>query len=243
MAFLAGPDTVVLDGEVVARPYETRWGVKWGMTLSADGSMLAYSMSRGEVSRVVVNGKESEDYESTSTPVASADGKTIAFRARKEGQEFVVVNGRAGPRYDSVTDPALTPDGKVVAYGAETEDGWVMVLGDRTVPVAVPHDPFLVSLSPDGRRHAYVSLPGKKAVIDGKEDPPFESVGRVAFSPDGAHVAYAAKIGGKDRLVVNGKSFDAPGRRTDPVFSPDSKMVGYAAVDGLDVWWRVIRVP
>jgi Tol biopolymer transport system component len=99
------------------------------------------------------------------------------------------------------------------------------------VPIERPGEHYGVLLSPDLRRVAYVDRRGKEqaAVIDGREDPVCDSVGRFTFSPNGARTAYVATRDGAQSVVVDGRrGIDYEGI-FDLVFSPDSANVVYMA--------------
>ncbi len=71
----------------------------------------------------------------------------------------------------------------------------------------------VVDLSPDGKRLAYVEAAfdeegrqaGMSVAVNGKAGRIYESVHTPLFSPDGAHLAYAAKREGIWRVVLDGK--------------------------------------
>jgi hypothetical protein len=92
-----------------------------------------------------------------------------------------------------------------------------------------------VVFSPDGKHMAYAALVSpveEFVVIDGKEDRPYNSVGKLSFSPDSRRVLYTAWRAGKSFVVVDGvpgKAYDVIGYPPQP-FSPDSRRVAYLAV-------------
>jgi WD40 repeat protein len=93
-----------------------------------------------------------------------------------------------------------------------------------------------ITISPDGKRVAYVAKAGKKCVVvvDGKKGEEYDSCLRVAFSPDGKRTAYVATKGKKAFVVVDGvkgKEYLTVGQ---PVFSPDGKTVAYNASSAPD---------
>jgi Tol biopolymer transport system component len=88
-----------------------------------------------------------------------------------------------------------------------------------------------ITISPDGKRVAYISKAGGKcfAVVDGHKGREYDSCQRVVFSPNSKRVAYVATSGGRAFVVadgVKGKEYLTAGQ---PVFSPDSRMVAYNA--------------
>ena len=65
------------------------------------------------------------------------------------------------------------------------------------------------SLSPDGKRVAYVALKDAKmlVVVDGQEGPEYDAIDKATpvFSPDGKRVVYRAQKGEKKLVVVDGQ--------------------------------------
>lgn len=147
----------------------------------------------------------------------SSDGKRFAYTSfsggNKGGRWVVVVDGRAGPEYDGLN--LVSPlEGSIVAG---------------------PDD---LIFSPDGKCLAYVVRKGHRhssslAVVDGEAGAEYSEVLRPVFSPDSRRVAYAAKIGKKWSVVVDGQAGPAYDElRIAPYplpFSPDSKHLAYAA--------------
>ncbi len=68
-------------------------------------------------------------------------------------------------------------------------------------------------------------------VMDGEEGKQHDNIGQpsIAFSPDGKHVAHAAKWSGKWTQVVDGKEEMWYDGITTPAFSPNSKHLAYGA--------------
>jgi hypothetical protein len=103
-------------------------------------------------------------------------------------------------------------------------------------------------LSPNGRHHAFKVRDDKGVyvVADGNEDQPVCWASTPILSPDGRSVAYVAGVkggvGGRC-LVVNGQRGPLHNEVWNPVFSPDSKKVGYGTVDAGAIWSRVMDVP
>jgi WD40-like Beta Propeller Repeat len=98
-------------------------------------------------------------------------------------------------------------------------------------------DIFHLTVSPDGKRVAYVGyrISGSWVVVDGK--PVSEYAGGVTdliFSPDSRHLAYASSDGSRWSVVVDGRagpqySYFNEGSLT---FSPDGQHIAYGAWNG-----------
>lgn len=86
-------------------------------------------------------------------------------------------------------------------------------------------------VSADARHIAYVRSLGEgaAAVFDGREEPAYDQVAALAFSPDGKHRAYAARRGSAWRVVINGREQPEYDRVGPPVFAPSGKRLAYVA--------------
>jgi hypothetical protein len=91
-----------------------------------------------------------------------------------------------------------------------------------------------LAFAPDGRL-GYVALQssGMVAVVDGVEGPRFDAIEpQLAFSPDGGHLAYPARLGRQMTCVVDGVAQEPYDRVGRPAFSPDGARMAYAAERG-----------
>jgi hypothetical protein len=94
--------------------------------------------------------------------------------------------------------------------------------------------PGWIAMSPDGKRFAYAARKGKQwlAVIDGKEGPAFDLMGREPFfNIDGSHVAYAAQKGVSQVVMLDGKEvgFYEDLVYSRLIFSRDGKRLAFPA--------------
>jgi Tol biopolymer transport system component len=160
------------------------------LALSADGKRLAYAVSQGKKSWVVVDGQTSPVYDRIPFPSSapddltfSPDGKRFAYLAAKsDGKHtsiWVVVDGREFTGYNGVMNITFSPDSKRVAYVAEVDKG-------------------LSRISPKDWRFT--------AVVDGIPGPDYNQVLGPAFSPDSKRVVYGALQHGKWSMVVDGQA-------------------------------------
>jgi len=211
------------------------------MGQSADGSTLAYGLGDDGVDRiaVMVNEVSGPFFKQVGTPILSADGKTVAYRATEDGDSwFIVKNGKkASLSSDSLTDPAVSRDGSVLAFAAETEKPFLFV-GDRRIEI--PRMPRSVFLSHDGGSWGYVT---RNAVVTPQgTSETFDVIRRPEFSPDGRHVLFAGRKGEQWFIVVGGRKFEAPGLIGEPIWSVDGLQIGYGALLGREVWWKIISL-
>ncbi|MBI5211684.1 MAG: PD40 domain-containing protein [Elusimicrobia bacterium] len=216
---------------------------------------------------VIVRGKRGEAFDRVWGLTWSPDGTKTAFMARSGEREFLVVGDKKGPAFDyveehiedaspipvtegtskNVSPPAFSPDGKRVAYRAHGE-GNVFIVTDG-VEGEIFDDASQQVFSPDGKRLAYTARNGSSdyLVVDGRKGPAFENVWGPVFSPDGKTVAYKAsgpysKDKGLKEFIVAGEArgpeFD---RVWEPVFSKDGRKVAYLALQGREVWRKVLE--
>lgn len=248
VAFLAGVRGV-RTAFVDERPLDfgADWIVEWPLAMSADGGTIACALrnSRTGKGRVAVNGRLGPEFDAVGALALSRDGKALAYRAREGGETFVVSGEQRGPSFEELVDPAVSADGAAVLYAGARGGKWVLVRGDRET--SLEERPFSVFAGPGGRRVGYVALepaPGggtyARAVVDGARGEAFGLVGRIVFGP--GTYAYAADEGDKRYVVVGARRYEAEGRVTDPVFSPDGRRVGYGARIGREFWWKVLEL-
>ncbi|MGO9094113.1 MAG: TolB family protein [Bryobacteraceae bacterium] len=194
--------------------------------------------------------------------VPSPDFQHVAWAEATPHGERIVVDGKPGREFEEVRTISgqgrgvlsrlpivvFAPRGGRFAYGAKARGVWRLVVDgaeegnwDR-----LGHLEF----SSDGRRYAYsFERAGQRWVsIGGKEFGPYDPPQGVAFdfwltpffSPDGNHVAWTGRRGGKVFGVLDGKE-DAPvaGRIGMAEFSADSTVFAYSVAQGGDHTWIV----
>lgn len=235
VAFLAGHNTIYRDGERYLE-YGARQ-VSFPLTLSGNGSVLAWRVTMGEGYQVIVDGVPGPGYGSTGLPVASFDGKVVAYRASQgEDSWFIVVNGKkVSETFEGVTDPAVSRDGRVLAYGVEGDKPALFV---GTKKVEIPDPARSVFLSRDGRDWGYVTR--SQVVTSRGSSEPFDEIGDPEFSPDGKRVAFRGRQANQWFVVVDGRKTVAPGIVWGPIWTPDGTQLGYGALLDRDVWWKVV---
>jgi hypothetical protein len=210
-----GDWTLVVDGvgkaiEVVRPP------AALSLRFSLDGKRLAFSGTKvvdgkpvGEA--VVVDGVAGPPFRGLqyASIVFSRDGKRVAYEASDGKNGFVVVDGKAGKPYprDAIGFPVFSADGAHVAYTVRDDDGRFVVTdgveGARFDALGPP------TFAPAGGRLVYVGgRAGENVVVtDGVEGKSYDEVAAPGpvWSADGAHVAFAAKVGTSYLVVADGK--------------------------------------
>jgi hypothetical protein len=199
----------------------------------------------GSGRQIVVNGVEGPVFADTGVPVLSADGSVVAYRAAgTDGLWFMIVNGRRVPgSFELVTDPAVSRDGRVIAFAAEGDRNLLFV-GEKTIEL--PKYPSSVFLSHDGKSWGYVTrstvVTQSIVVTERGSSEPFDVILGPEFSFDGRIVAFGGRQGDKWFVIVGNRKIEAPGLVGDPIWSADGKTVGYGALLGRELWWKVISV-
>ncbi len=216
-----------------------------GFLFSPDSKRVAYVVSTGPQSVVVVDGQDGEYHNGlVRSLVFSPNSKRMAYVAATADKRnrFAVVDGRQGKPYEGVRTPVFSPDSKRVAYAARAGGKWFMVVdgqeGKRYDNLGIP------VFSLDGKRIAYAaqSLGLWFVVEDGKEGKYYRGTGTPVFSPNGKRVAFVAQTEGAfiGWLVVADEKEGAPYNSAGtPLFSSDSKRLAYWAQSG-NKWFVVV---
>ena len=228
------------------------------VVFSPDGQHLAYVAAKDKNTLVmVVDGTEQAPFHLVGLPRFSPDSKRLAYVAGKDkNTEVMVVDGAEQAPFALVRVPHFTPDSKHLAYVAAKDKNTAVMVVD-----GAEQSPFRLSgvpvFSPDSKRLAYPAAKDKNTwvvVVDGTEQTPYQVVTDPVFSPDSKRLGYVAA---KDKktwvVVVDGAEQPFPTdprnlgigedgvmrRRSDLVFSPDSKRLAYngvskVVVDGVE---------
>jgi dipeptidyl aminopeptidase/acylaminoacyl peptidase len=234
VAFLAADNTIYRDGEVY-QVFGSN-GVSFPLTLSGDGSVLAWEVGTRGKSQVWINGRPGATYTRSGHPVVSFDGAVVAYGAAREESWVMVVNGKTvGGPFEDVSTPAISRDGRVIAYAAEGEKTWLFV-GDRKIEI--PGMPSRVFLSRDGSAWAYLAR--RQVVTEKGAGEQFDEILDPEFSPDGKRLAFGARRGERWILVIDGREVPAEGMVSGPFWSEDGCQVGYGALRGREIWWKSV---
>lgn len=235
LAFVAGDENPVTTGFVVldGEPSEARYEGFGRIVLSPLGGRIAYPAKRSPDWFLVVDDVESGPFRELGTPVFSPDGTRVACAAKRDDRWIQVVDGAAEPgEYLEIGWIRFSDDGKHLASSVRTQEGWGVVLDGvpDSLTFRAVGDPVFHAA---GDRFAYPAQleDGFSVVVDGKPGPPVKQLGfgPPAFSPDGAHIAYAAGlVDSLNTVVVDGEPGPTFDRVDMPVFSADGRL-GYAA--------------
>ena len=129
----------------------------------------------------------------------------------------------------------LSPDQKRLAFFRKLPDEkWALVVDEHHGKSYDDVAKMKPLFSADSRRVAFIGQKKGRThvVVDGVEGKGYDSVGVITFSHDSKHVAYVAAEGAERFVVLD--EVEQASRYDDlhasgPVFSPDSRRLGYAA--------------
>lgn len=182
----------------------------WSSRLAAiDGKLRFYYVARRQNKWcLVVDGCPQDEYDDIMVLDVIPEQNCVIYFARVGTMWFWVTNGTCGEGYDAIGDyRSHHASGRVICT-APKQKKWYLVEDGSAVEALGACVEHSLHLSSDGTRVAYVikTNDGQRAVVDGKEDRPFEEIEprSLKFSPDGMRVAYFAKSGGKWCAVVDG---------------------------------------
>jgi hypothetical protein len=193
---------IVVDGKLRAQHASRTGGERVDPVpqFSPDGRRLAYRVTQGVKTIVVVDDQESPAYESATEPQFSADSRHVAFFAIRGGRYFVNVDGVEGPPLYKLLGLGISfsPDGSRFGY------------------FALPQDISYYWLPPgaDPARASGMFLVGGR-FSDGPEALKGMSLDRLAvwiervtgpvWSANGEHWAYARPDGARTVVIADGK--------------------------------------
>ena len=230
-------------------------GIEKVFTFSSDGAHFLY-MSPGQA---IIDGVESEKYDSVYGARFSPDGKHTAYVGKLNGKYCAVIDGRRGPEFDEIKcyiqspeSPETilyTPDSQHYGYLARNGKSWFAVVDGQPQPA--PDVEFNMAgplaLTADGKHTAFLGQQGMKrmVVVDGRAQPGPETnyfkVEQLVLSPDGKRWAYKAQQTNRNWLVVvdgvAGPEYDEISAGW-PAFTPDGKHLAYVA--HLDKKWVLV---
>jgi hypothetical protein len=131
--------------------------------------------------------------------------------------------------------PVFSPDSKRIAHMGIVNKLHMLVVHepDGTSTEGRPHDRCGDAVfSADSRHVAYRAVDEQRwrLVVDDRESQDYDRIGQFAISPDGSRLAFAAKRGADEYLVLNGQELPGAG---NIIMSPDGRYVAHADDEGL----------
>jgi Tol biopolymer transport system component len=224
-----------------------RVGDTFGPFLSPDGTRLAFAIRRGSKWSLVLDGVESQRWDSISNlnldgPVAgfSPDGRHFTYVGVRAEKNFLVLDQKENPNA-WLYCAAFSPDSRHAAFvrSIEEQNDWMRssVVLDGKAGKEYRGEIEQLTFSPDGSRLAYKvreRLGGEYFVFhDGTEVDDYAAEAGIEFSPDSRHYAFLGRKSGMRLFVIDGQGYsksDASGRDFHNdyfTFSPDSKRWAY----------------
>ena len=218
------------------------------VVLSPDGKRIAYGALVDGKWRMVVDGKEGAPFNTVRLPRFSPDGAHLAYQAMAGERWHLVVDGtpNAGTlkRY---LPHEFSADSSRIACIDDVDDnnrGRLVVsdLAFATQTVVGSGVSFMLANADKSRIAAVSTMDGKQRVIDFSLDRPesvnrgaiYDTVGALAFGPDGVTLAYPAERAGRRLLVVGNRELALPDGDMAglPVIHPDKKTVAVPIFSG-----------
>ncbi len=202
----------------------------WQITMSPDGSSIAYSIKEGEIWKVMVKRQETESVDEIASSKRQVDdmawgrdGKSVIFSSSVDGvyQIFEKSFGGGEPVQLSTGDNDLfvkdvSPDGSRILYGSvnETSDLWMVDTQDSkesSIANEVANE-FWAEFSPDGKNLAYQSV-------------------TLTERPYGGSINVRNMERGDAPIVVSSEGFS-------PLWSPDGQWIAFLrrSETGIALW-------
>ncbi len=228
-----GKRLVVFDGVESARFDEIS-----SLVLSQDAKRIAYIGRRDGVTFLVDGTTETRVDSKPFDPAIArfgAEGKRLAFMYEVGSKVYLRVDGQPFGPYEGVRgNPVIAYDGTHWAIAAKLDGKWSATEDGK--PIATADDIAMMGYLENPIRLRYVTLNDKvqRMVIDGKVVATLpEGVGFLPISPhspDYQRLAYPSRHSTDEQfIVVDGKEQATFKRVVPPIFSKDSKHVGYIA--------------
>ena len=230
-----------------SRDFSIRISSATTLAFSPDSRHLAYNAARGKKYLPVIDEKEGAELDGfgINGPFFGADSREIGYMAWRGEKAVVVVGEKTYGPYDSHSARGVlfSPAG-----GRWATIAWIgkkpkMLLDGKESPAY--EEVSDLTFSDNGKRFAYVGkgANGKSRVVledvKGKE---YDEIWCPRFSPAGDQIAYFARTGKKEFIVIDekeGPSYGSAGAKENwfwaasyPVFGPDGKHVAYVASQG-----------
>ena len=228
--------SIVVNGNERAEQYDE---VSWP-TFSSSGKSFGYAARNGDSWRVITNGNAGPAFTAVENPTfRPGNDSSVAYIAHKNDEVMVVVDGKPHKSYNQVRWLTFSPNGKRLAYAAWKDgEAYIVIDGEKREAFAAVDLPVFNS---DGKSIAYAAQVGDKwsMVRDKHIGDSLEKVGRPLFSKTGM-LAYAAMKNGRWMVAVGdttSSSFDWVGSMR---FDSTGSKLGFGALVGDEMWWKVI---
>jgi hypothetical protein len=200
-----GSQQVQWDGRAGRRHHSIGIGA---IAFSPDSRRLAYPAQCrcGHHWFVVLDGRQGRCWNGIGEIRFSPNSRHLAYAALRNKKWHVVRDGRVGPAVDAIFKRTLrwNPDSRHLAYVAQIGRAKRVVVDGKVGP------PFgrIASLTFGARgRVAYVAQRRSAwfVVMNHRQSRPYQSIAGLIFSRDGSHFAYAAQVGSKAHVVLDGR--------------------------------------
>ncbi len=199
---------IILDGEKHIQYYGIT-GESAGFSPNSD--RFAYEVFTDknlESMKLIIDGKESKEYEAVTFSTFSPNSNHIAYTAMQNNQWFVVRDGKKiGAKYDDIAEPfSFSPDSKELAFIGVKNNKYVVVLNGKEI---TPYYDKIEDLtwSPNSKKLAYKITNDNKMFIgmNGKIDENYIFIGKITFSLDSKYIGYVFRDRKGYSIKINGK--------------------------------------
>lgn len=221
---------------------------KW--MVNPDTQRYGFRAHKGNKMVVIIDGKESKEYDNVEDLIFSSDGQRYGFIAQ-EGKKWVaVIDGVEGKKYDKIEGLKFSPDGQRYGFIAQEGKKWVAVIDgvESKKYDGIKHESFNrgVVFSYDGKKYGFIGRRKDKwvAVINGKESKKYNDVQNLTISANGQRYGFFAfKENNVIVSVIDDKETKRYAAGVHLTFSPDAKRYGFITwkrTQGENKWIAVI---
>jgi len=199
------------------------------LEISPDGRCVTFVAKDGGKQYVVVGDTKLEAFDEVRWPGFAPDGQTVYYSARTGKKWRLVVGDRKSEEFDVVRSPAFSADGKSMSVIVRSDGKWHVVVDGRWGE-AFDKIEISSSFSADGKSFLYrAQRDGKAFVVAGdKKIGPFDESSWAEFM-SGDVLAYCAKSGEKEFVVVGDQRGEEFEYVMIPSLSPDRTRIAYVA--------------